>query len=65
MVENLFYTDAKELVVKFVSKEFPTMPEKFITFLMNFMYKFCNYEEESVKIRPSNSDLSHSNLVCF
>ncbi len=53
MVENLFYTDAKELVVKFVSKEFPTMPEKFITFLMNFMYRFCNYEEESVKIRPS------------
>ena len=53
MVENLFYTDAKELVVKFVSKEFPTMPERFLTFVMNYMYRFCNYEEESLKIRPS------------
>lgn len=53
MVENIFYTDAKELVVKFVSREFPTMSERFLTFLMSFMYKFCNYEEEGAKIRPS------------
>lgn len=53
MVENIFYTDAKELIVKFTSREFPTMSERFLTFLMNFMYRFCNYEEESVKIRPS------------
>lgn len=53
MVENIFYTNAKELIVKFVSREFPTMPERFLTFLMNYLYRFCNYEEESVKIRPS------------
>lgn len=29
------------------------MPERFLTFLMNYLYRFCNYEEESVKIRPS------------
>ena len=53
MVENIFYTDAKESVVKLVCKEFPTMPEKFVTYVMNFLYKFCNYEEEGHKIRPS------------
>ncbi len=53
MVENIFYTDAKELVVKLVCKEFPSMPEKFVTYVMNFLYKFCNYEEEGHKIRPS------------
>lgn len=53
MVENIFYTDAKESVVKLVCKEFPSMPEKFVTYIMNFLYKFCNYEEEGHKIRPS------------
>ena len=53
MVENIFYTDAKESVIKLVCKEFPTMPEKFVTYIMNFLYRFCNYEEEGRKIRPS------------
>ena len=38
MVENIFYTDAKELVVKLVCKEFPAMPEKFVTYIMKHYY---------------------------
>ena len=63
MADNLFYTDAKEVVLKFIMKEFPTMPEALITSLINYFYKFCNYEEEGLKIRPSIICTNHINSV--
>ena len=53
MVEKVFYSDAKDSVVNFVSLEFPALPEKFLVRLYSFFYKFCNYEEEGTKVRPS------------
>ena len=53
MADNLFYNDAREMVLKFIMKEFATMPEPLITNLINYFYKFCSYEEEGLKIRPS------------
>lgn len=53
MADNLFYTDAKEMVLKFIMKEFATMPEPLITNLISYFYKFCSYEEEGLKIRPN------------
>ena len=53
MADNLFYNDAKEMVLKFIMKEFATMPEPLITNLISYFYKFCSYEEEGLKIRPN------------
>ena len=53
MADNLFYNDAKEMVLKFIMKEFATMPEPLITNLLSYFYKFCSYEEEGLKIRPN------------
>ena len=52
MADNLFFTEAKETVLRFIAKEYPTMPENLISVLINNFYKFCSYEEESQKIKP-------------
>ncbi len=52
MADNLFFTEAKEAVLRFIAKEYPTMPEDLISVLINNFYKFCSYEEESQKIKP-------------
>lgn len=53
MIRKIFYNGAKDAVVNFVSREYPTLPEKVLIRLTNFFYKFCNYEEEGQKLRPS------------
>ena len=52
MPDNLFFTEAKDSVLRFITKEYPTMPENLITVLIDNFYKFCCYEEESQKIKP-------------
>ncbi len=53
MADNIFFTEAKDNVLKLIAKEFPAMPEKFISVLISNFYKFCSYEEEGQKIKPS------------
>ena len=42
MADNLFFTEAKETVLRFIAKEYPTMPEDLISVLINNFYKFCS-----------------------
>ena len=71
MADNLFFTEAKEAVLRFIAKEYPTMQENLISVLINNFYKFCSYEEESQKIKPriiftNNIDLVNRTIPnCF
>lgn len=71
MADNLYFTEAKDTVLRFIAKEYPTMPENLISVFINNFYKFCNYEEEGQKIKPriiftSNIDLVVKNIPnCF
>lgn len=71
MADNLFFTEAKETVLRFIAKEYPTMPENLISVLITNFYKFCSYEEESQKIKPriiftNNIDLVNRSIPnCF
>ena len=71
MADNLFFTEAKDTVLRFIAKEYPTMPENLISVLINNFYKFCSYEEESQKIKPriiftNNIDLVNRSIPnCF
>ena len=71
MADNLFFTEAKDTVLRFIVKEYPTMPEELISVLINNFYKFCSYEEEGQKIKPriiftNNIDLVNKSVVnCF
>ena len=39
MADNLFFTEAKEAVLRFIAKEYPTMQENLISVLINNFYK--------------------------
>ena len=52
MADNLYFNEAKDTVLRFIAKEYPTMPEKLITQIITNFYKFCSYEEEGAKIKP-------------
>lgn len=67
MAENLYFTEAKEAVLRLIAKEFPTMPENLITLFINNFYRFSSYEEEGEKIKPrimftNNIDLLVKNI---
>lgn len=53
MVTSIFYTSAKEAIKEFVATEFATLGTNDVNRLINSFYKFLNYEEEGVKIRPA------------
>ena len=70
MADNLYFTEAKDTVLRFIAKEYPTMPENLISMLINSFYKFCSYEEEGHDIKPrilftSNIDLLSKNIPNF
>ena len=71
MADNLFFTEAKESVLRFIAREYPTMPEDLITAVIHNFYRFCSYEEEGQKIKPriiftNNIDLVNKNVPnCF
>lgn len=71
MADNIFFTEARDNVLKLITKEFPSMPENFISVLISNFYKFCSYEEEGLKIKPNivftnNIDFVYKNLPnCF
>ena len=67
MADNLYFTEAKETVLRFITKEYATMPEKLVSMLLNNLYKFTSYEEESKQIKPrifftSNIDMINKNI---
>lgn len=53
MVTNVFYSTAKEAVKDFMLMEFPSLGPSETAGFLSSIYKFLNYEEESVKIRPT------------
>lgn len=53
MVTSIFYTSAKEAVKDFTATEFATLGTNDVDRLIDSFYKFLNYEEEGVKIRPT------------
>lgn len=52
MPDNLFFTEAKDSILRLIIKEYPAMPENLVSVLIDNFYKFCSYEEESQKIKP-------------
>ncbi len=70
MADNLYFTEAKDTVLRFIAKEYPSMPEKLITNIISNFYKFCSYEEEGQKIKPrmlflNNIDIVSKNIPNF
>jgi len=53
MVTSIFYTSAKEALKEFTSQEFATLGTNDVDRFIDCFYKFLNYEEEGVKIRPT------------
>lgn len=53
MVTSIFYTSAKEAIKDFTATEFATLGTNDVDRLIDSFYKFLNYEEEGVKIRPT------------
>ena len=52
MNENVFYLDAKNKIVDFLTSEFNDFPVKLQNRFLNFFPKMVNYEEEGVTYRP-------------
>ena len=53
MVENIFYLDAKKSIKKFIDEEYTSFDNGMQNKLLDYFYKFLNYEEEGSKIRPT------------
>lgn len=53
MITNVYYSTAKDAVKEFMTMEFPALSQTETAGLLNSVYKFLNYEEEGVKIRPT------------
>lgn len=53
MSENIFYLGAKQSIRKFIDTEYPSFNPNMETKLLDYFYKFLNYEEEGSKIRPT------------
>ena len=53
MIDNIFFDDGKNNVIKFVENEFPDFPQKLMAQLINFCSNLTFYEEEGVKLRPA------------
>ena len=53
MITSIFYTNAKEAIKEFTAMEFATLGTNDVDRLIDSFYKFLNYEEEGVKIRPA------------
>ncbi len=54
MVTNVFYSTAKEAVKDFMLMEFPSLGPSETAGFLGSIYKFLNYEEESVKDTKSH-----------
>ena len=52
MAKNIFYVDAKQSIVDFLSTEFDDFPLKLQNRLLNFFPLFTNYQEEGVRYHP-------------
>ena len=63
MVENIFYLDAKKSIRTFIDEEYPSFDNGMLNKLLDYFYKFLNYEEEGSKIRPTIIFSNNINFV--
>ena len=63
MAENIFYLDAKKSIRTFVDEEYPSFDNGMLVRLLDYFYKFLNYEEEGSKIRPTIIFTNNINYV--
>lgn len=63
MVENIFYLDAKKSIRTFIDAEYPSFDNGMLNKLLDYFYKFLNYEEEGSKIRPTIIFSNNINFV--
>ena len=63
MSENIFYLDAKKSIRTFVDEEYPSFDNGMLVRLLDYFYKFLNYEEEGSKIRPTIIFTNNINYV--
>ncbi len=63
MVENIFYLEARQSIEKFINEEFSSFDLDMKDHLLNYFYKFLNYEEEGSKIRPTIIFSNNINFV--
>lgn len=63
MAENIFYLDAKKSIRNFIDEEYPSFDNGMLNRLLDYFYKFLNYEEEGSKIRPTIIFTNNINYV--
>lgn len=63
MIQNIFYLDAKKSIETFLGEEFSNFDANMKNHLLNYFYKFLNYEEEGSKIRPTIIFSNNINFV--
>ena len=63
MVTSIFYTSARQAIQEFMEAEFATLGSADVEKLISSFYKFLNYEEEGVKIRPTIFVTSNIHVV--
>lgn len=63
MEKKIFFEDARKNVLEMFSIEFPTLSIQNIDMLLGIFYRLANYEEESVKIKPTMLITSNINAV--
>lgn len=63
MAENIFYLDAKKSIRTFIDEEYSSFDNGMLNRLLDYFYKFLNYEEEGSKIRPTIIFTNNINYV--
>ncbi len=63
MEKKIFFEDARKNVLEMFSVEFPTLSIQNIDMFLGMFYRLANYEEESVKIKPTILITSNINAV--
>lgn len=63
MEKKVFFEDARKNVLEMFSVEFPSLSIQNIDMFLGMFYRLANYEEESVKIKPTILITSNINAV--
>lgn len=53
MNQNIFYTSAKEDIIKYLEENYPSFPSSLVPYFVSLFSSIGKYEEEDTKIRPS------------
>jgi len=63
MREEIFYSDAKDSIIRVFEEEIPGCRKKFLDKLLYSFYELCTYEEEGMKVRPDILFTSNINAI--